>query len=601
YLIPSSCCLRRARLVFDLPAVPISLSLCRPHSSWRSFHVSSLGPIATPNRCLRRRAFSIMAHPRSDLFEYTSGQWIVNDKLRHAERRRDFNVDGLRRLAAESVKRSPDEIELLEKLAEGGFNRIFLITMRDGFRMVARIPYLATTPKYFAVASEVATLAFLRSVGLPTPEVYGYSPTPDNAAGTEYIFMQFVEGTNLTDVLSDLGEGDIISILRQLAQLESKMMSMAFPAGGSLYFTDDLANVAGSASGPTRPGIALKDKRFCVGPETSLPLWYGRRSQLDVDQGPYANAEAALVRGAEKEQAYLRRFGRPLLPLQRARRDAYKYQEQQPSDHIENLDRYLRIAPSLIARDPARDHFCIRHPDLQPSNIIVSWSPDSNSYIVVGLIDRQHASILPLSLHAGIPQRLQNYDDAGWQPMMPPSLPDKLDDLDETQQRREIELYRRRLVHYHYVDNTEKYNMLHYAALMDPMGTLRRRLFRLARAPWEGETLELKVALIQAAENWETLTGDGLPSPVVFDDPDDVRETMELDAAQREADGYLEACRDKIGVGPEDWVPAEHYEEVMARSKKLKELGLAAIEDKEEQARVAAHWPFDDMEEEDYM
>ncbi|KAK0215437.1 protein kinase subdomain-containing protein PKL CAK Fmp29 [Armillaria fumosa] len=559
---------------------------------------SSSSPIATATRCPPRRAFSIMAHPRSDIFEYTSGRWIVNDKLRHAERRREFNVDGLRRLAAESVNRSPDDIERLEKLAEGGSNRVFLITMRDGFRMVARIPYPATIPTYFAVASEAATLAFLRSVGLPTPEVYGYSPTPDNAAGTEYIFMQFVEGTNLGDIFYDLGEGDIISILRQLAELESKMMSKAFPAGGSLYFTEDLVNVAGGAS---RPGIALKDRRFCVGPETSLPLWFGRRSQLDVDRGPYANAEAALIRGAEKERAYLWRFGRPLLPFQRARREAYKYQEQQPSDHIKNLDRYLRIASSLIAKDPTLDHFCIRHPDLQPSNIIVSWSPDSNSYIVVGLIDWQHTSILPLSLHAGIPQWLQNYDDAGWQSMTPPLLPEKLDDLDETQQRREIELYRRRLVHYHYVENTYKYNMLHYVALTDPMGTLRRRLFHHARAPWEGETLELKVALIQATENWETLTGGGPPCPVVFDDPDDVRETMELDAARRETDGYLQACRDMIGVGPEGWVPVEHHEEAMTRSEKMKEHALAAIEEEEERARVAEHWPFDDMNEDAYM
>ena len=113
----------------------------------------------------------------------SSNLFSVNDQLRRAERRRDFNVDGLLRLAAESVNQSPDDIESLRKLAEVGFNRIFLITMRDGFRMVARIPYPATVPKYFAVASEVATLAFLRSAGVPTPEVYRYSPTPDNAAG----------------------------------------------------------------------------------------------------------------------------------------------------------------------------------------------------------------------------------------------------------------------------------------------------------------------------------------------------------------------------------------------------------------------------------
>jgi hypothetical protein len=208
----------------------------------------------------------------------------INDDLRQAERRRVFKVDELRRLAAESVNRSPDDIVRLEKLAEGGFNRTFLITMRCGFRMVARIPYPVTIPKYFAVASEVATMTFLRSFGLPIPEVYGYSPAPNNAAGTEYIFMEFVQGTDLSSIW--LGEGEIISISRQLAELESKMMLIAFPAGGSLYYTEDLENAAGSASGSTRPGITLEDKRFCVGPDTNVRLWYGRRSQLDLDRGP---------------------------------------------------------------------------------------------------------------------------------------------------------------------------------------------------------------------------------------------------------------------------------------------------------------------------
>ena len=184
----------------------------------------------------------------------------------------------------ESVNRSLDDIVSLEKLAEGGLNRTFLITMHCGFRMVARIPYPGTIPKCFTVASEVATMALLRSFGLPIPEVHGYSPAPNNAARTEYIFMEFVKGTNLSDMW--LGEREIISISRQLAELESKMTSVAFPAGGSLYYTKDLEHVAGSVSGLTGPGITQEDERFCVGPDTRLPLWYGRRSQLDVDRGP---------------------------------------------------------------------------------------------------------------------------------------------------------------------------------------------------------------------------------------------------------------------------------------------------------------------------
>jgi len=48
--------------------------------------------------------------------------------------------------------------------------------------LVARIPHPATAPKGFAVASEVATMDFLRFHGIPVPKVYAYSATSDIAA-----------------------------------------------------------------------------------------------------------------------------------------------------------------------------------------------------------------------------------------------------------------------------------------------------------------------------------------------------------------------------------------------------------------------------------
>lgn len=66
-------------------------------------------------------------------------------------------------------------------------------------------------------------------------------------------------------------------------------------------------------------------------------------------------------------------------------------------------------------------------------------------------------------------------------------------------------------------------------------------------------------------------------------------------------DGYVEACRDMIGVGSENWVPTEHYEEAVARGKGMKDLGLAAVEEEEERAGPAAQWPCDDMDEEDHV
>ena len=156
--------------------------------------------------------------------------------------------------------------------------------------MVARIPYPIAVPKYYVVASEVATIDYLRSSGLPTPKVYGYSPESDNAAGTEYIFMEFIRGTKLTDVWDSIGDQGISSIMRQLTQLESKMMSLSFPAGGSLYYSQDLEKVAKGL------GVPLEDERFCIGPDTRLPMWYGRRSQLEVDRGPCTHYACSLLR-----------------------------------------------------------------------------------------------------------------------------------------------------------------------------------------------------------------------------------------------------------------------------------------------------------------
>src|ERR1700733_12339148 len=96
--------------------------------------------------------------------------WSYNDALRRSERRRVFNLSEFKRLAAASVNQNAEDVARFEKLAEGGFNRTFLVTMRDGFQFAGRIPYPVTEPKDLVVASEVATMDFLRSHGIPVPK-----------------------------------------------------------------------------------------------------------------------------------------------------------------------------------------------------------------------------------------------------------------------------------------------------------------------------------------------------------------------------------------------------------------------------------------------
>jgi aminoglycoside phosphotransferase (APT) family kinase protein len=191
-----------------------------------------------------------------------------NDTLRHQERRRTFNVSELKRLAALAVQQKGDDVVGFEKLAEGGFNRSFVITMRNGFRFVARIPYPVTEPKFLLVASEVATMDFLRSHGIPVPKIFGYSAVADNPAGTEYIFMELVQGKNLRDVWYTLSEQERTTLVTKIVQLEARLFRLRFPASRSLYYCNDLPD----HNNQIIVLSADSARRFCIGSNTSLRL-----------------------------------------------------------------------------------------------------------------------------------------------------------------------------------------------------------------------------------------------------------------------------------------------------------------------------------------
>ncbi|KAI4923374.1 hypothetical protein J4E85_008411 [Alternaria conjuncta] len=473
--------------------------------------------------------------------------------------------------------------------------------MRDGFQFIGRIPYPVTEPKHLVVASEVATMDFLRLHGIPVPKIYSYSATAENAAGTEFIFMEFIRGTNLGDVWYNLPERARITVVAKLVELESKLFALEFPASGSLYHTKDLPDGFSKVDVP----IAKfdRDGDFCIGPDTTLRMWYGKRGDIQIHRGPYTEPAAALVAGAKKEIAYLTKFGRPLHPFQHMWREIYNYQKQSPSDHLDSLEKYLQIAPYLIPHDNevlARP--TLRHPDLQPNNIIVS-----DKLEITSLLDWQHCAIRPLFLQCGIPNSLQNYGDAVSESLEVPELPPNFDDLGEREQFEQAVLLRRRQLHYYYIAKTAQLNSVHYDALAHDFSVVRRKLFDHASEPWEGDNVTLKADLIYLTENWSSITapqssarGDSkVPCPISFTE-NEVAECERLHSAQVEADEQLQTCRDVVGIGPEGWVPLEQYEETRQRARKLKAAALEAAESNEERTRLEEHWIFGDFDEEEY-
>jgi aminoglycoside phosphotransferase (APT) family kinase protein len=199
--------------------------------------------------------------------------------MRLAERRLQFDVQELKKAAASCIDRPESDVKSIRKLAEGGFNRILEICMRDGTSVIARLPYHSTAPRRLAVASEVATMNFVRARGIPTPRIFDYA-TGDNPVGSEYILMEKLSGRPIGNACFELSEQQRLQVLHDIVKLESKLFSIELPASGSIYYARDLD--------PDTPtvGISGTDNQFCVGPYAGHRWWFGKRKNLELDRGP---------------------------------------------------------------------------------------------------------------------------------------------------------------------------------------------------------------------------------------------------------------------------------------------------------------------------
>lgn len=135
----------------------------------------------------------------------------------------------------------------------------------------------------------------------------------------------------------------------------------------------------------------------------------------------------------------------------------------------------------------------LRHPDFSPNNILVNTSND-----VVGIIDWQHAVILPLCLYAGIPDHFQNWGNPLSETLSKPEvkLPENFDQLSHEEQATLQEAMRRRIVHFYYAALTMKSLPDHFDAIRSENYMLRAKLFHHAQSPWEGDSVSLKYTML---------------------------------------------------------------------------------------------------------
>lgn len=148
-------------------------------------------------------AHQTVKNSKDELFKYTSGRWMYvflqqatalrlthysyNEPLRLAERYLQFDIPALIKVVAAASGHGTSDIVSFYKMAEGGFNRLFQATFTDGRHVIARLLYPSTAPEHYTVASEAATLDYLRLHGIPTPQVYAWCSTKANPVGADIL------------------------------------------------------------------------------------------------------------------------------------------------------------------------------------------------------------------------------------------------------------------------------------------------------------------------------------------------------------------------------------------------------------------------------
>ncbi|EEP82666.1 predicted protein [Uncinocarpus reesii 1704] len=456
------------------------------------------------------------------------------------------------------------------KLAEGGFNRVFLLSMEDGFQAIAKIPYHIAVPKHYATASEAATLEFLHSKGVPVPKLYGYSASVDNPAGVEYLIMEKAHGVPIIDKWFTMTKRERHTLASSVVEIEKKLFGFSFNAIGSIYFASDVPSHLQAPLYSKSFESDIQDdthKRFCIGPTADYMFWYGRRAGLDLHRGPWTNPTDYLHSVGEKELVWTRSYGKPL-ELDFPHNGPFPG-KQHPDQYITLLEKYLAMIPYLLPKqnsDP-RNQPTFRHPE-------------------------------PLLLAAGYPRAFENPDINEPVDLQEPKLPPEYDSLTGEDKAEADELYRRQTLFYYYRIFNGVHNRSHLSAIHDPLLHPRKHLVDRAGRQWSGNLMTLKGALVRMAEYWPLLPDTkGIKCPIEFS-PDEIEEFHKNEEIWFSLNAVVNRWRDQIGMNEEGWISNQQYESAVERDKGLKKELIKMTEgDQEDIELLHKGWPFRDQEE----
>ncbi|KDQ15000.1 hypothetical protein BOTBODRAFT_625693 [Botryobasidium botryosum FD-172 SS1] len=516
-----------------------------------------------------------------DFYRCSTKRWIYNEKQQFALRYVKFDAPALQRIATEVIGAA--HCISMEKLAEGSFNKIFLLRFDNEKELIARIPCPIAGPPHLTVASEVATIEFARTrLNLPVPKVFAWSSCADDTdVGAAYILMEKVPGVTLADRRADIGSDVIIPFARSVVSVEKKFSEIPFSQIGSLYFKEDVA-IEPQERRLYAEGIPDDEasERFRIGPTVQREFWRGERAGTDnVDRGPWPDLQSYGLAIANCERRWLKRFARP-----RALDNPFRLSDEQESieAHLAMLDRFASILP-LLKLPPELLPLTLWHTDLHEGNVVVE--PDGFPGIT-GIIDWQNTWIGPRFIQAKFAP-LFAYEGTLFDPRKhkPPEWPSNFDELDEEEKAEWKEQFFSLARHKLYEISLRTRHQEHRSVLTYPHLKTMVLLFHSASRTWTDGLVSLRQALIKVAAHWETIAGPGVHCPLSFGEAE-LEDHEEIYARLGLYEGRLQTILEAFQISQDGAVEPERYEAVMQALEPLREFW--------DDERDGGPWPLQD-------
>ncbi|KIY43072.1 hypothetical protein FISHEDRAFT_54147 [Fistulina hepatica ATCC 64428] len=436
-------------------------------------------------------------------FSYTSGIWLANHDAQVAGRYVKFDLPALHHAAAKAM--GARAVTSMTKISEN-LNRVFLLSFDNDTQAIVCFPTPFAGPAHYLTASEVATMDFLRRVGVPVPKVYAWcSRAEESDVGAEYILMENVHGKALDKMYEDEELDE--QAVRTVGAVLEPLTRLRFQNYGSIYYTRDLPE---DRRMPLQIDSLPEDVQvddLCLGPATRNDCWFMERGEIaKVPRGPWSSADQLLFDIAGREQLWLTVFAHPTV------KDDYLRilpGQGKTQDHIDALNDFKALIPYIVPREPRHLAGHLWHPDLHADNILVAASDAPGGFSVTSIIDWQCSWVGPAFINLNVPTMFQATigTPSGHRPAVTPN-PVALAEVSPEDREEAMRMHRLAILHKLFED-------LVIPQVLDVPVRARWQLIDCAASTWEIGLLPFMKAMIKVVDRWEEIAGDK-PCPVHF-------------------------------------------------------------------------------------